>query len=71
MPDKESVLKEILSIRRRRNVPKDRWNREIEVFEEQVEKSLRRIEGNRYLAKKFNTEELVAIHQAYEEATRK
>ena len=64
MPDKESVLKEILSIRRRRNVPKDRWNREIEVFEEQVEKSLRRIEGNRYLATKLNTEEIVAIHQA-------
>lgn len=69
MQDKESVLKEILSIRRRRHIPKDTGIREIEIFEEQVEKSLRRIEQERYLAKKFNLEELVAIHKAYEEVT--
>ncbi|MGL5675535.1 MAG: hypothetical protein ACRDDX_03900 [Cellulosilyticaceae bacterium] len=69
MQDKESVLKELLSLRRRRNVPKNTGIREIEIFEEQVEKSLRRIEQQRYLAKKFNLEELVAIHKAYEEVT--
>ena len=39
---------------------------EIDVFEEQVEKSLKRIEQGRYLAKKFNEEELMQIYNAYE-----
>ena len=71
MTDKETVLKEILSIRRRRKIPKDTGNMHIERFEEQAEKSLRRIESNRYLSKKFNQEELQAILEAYEEVTKK
>lgn len=69
--DKDTILKEILSIRRRRNIPQNTGVREIEIFEEQVEKSLKRIEQTRYLAKKFNIEELVAIHKAYEAVTKR
>lgn len=70
MQDKETVLKEILNIRRKRTIPKDTGIREIEIFEEQVEKSLRRIEQTKYLAKKFNIEELMAIHKAYEDVSK-
>ncbi|MGL4362952.1 MAG: hypothetical protein ACRCSG_06795 [Cellulosilyticaceae bacterium] len=68
---KEPILKEILSIRRRRHIPKNVDNIEVERFEEQVEKSLRRMEQERYLAKKFNYDELVKILKAYEEITSK
>lgn len=64
--NKEQLIKDIMNIRRRINVSKGKDIREIQYFEEQVEKSLRRIEQERYLAKKFNLEELLAIHKAYE-----
>lgn len=64
--NKEELIKDILSIRRRVDVSKGRGLREIDVFEEQIEKSLKRIEQAKYLAKKFNEQELVEIHQAYD-----
>ena len=60
------MVKDILSVRRRVNVTKGRNIREIETFEEQVEKSHKRIEQARYIAKKFNEDELVRIQNAYE-----
>lgn len=65
--NKEQVIKDLLSLRRRINVDKGRGIREIDIFEEQVEKSIRRIEQERYLAKKFNQEELERIQKAYED----
>ena len=63
---KELVVKEILSIRRRLSrVPSDE-TREIEVFEEQINKSLRRVDQASYLAKKFDKQELEVIKAAYE-----
>lgn len=64
--NKEELIKDILSIRRRVNVDKGRGTREIDIFEEQVAKSLKRIEQAKYMAKKFNEEELVEIHKAYD-----
>lgn len=64
--NKEQMVKDILSVRRRVNVTKGRNIREIETFEEQVEKSHKRIEQARYIAKKFNEDELVRIQNAYE-----
>lgn len=64
--NKEALIKDIMSIRRRIDVSRGRGTREIDVFEEQVEKSLKRIEQGRYLAKKFNEEELMQIYNAYE-----
>lgn len=64
--NKEALIKEIMSIRRRIDVSRGRGIREIDVFEEQVEKSIKRIEQGRYLAKKFNEEELMQIYNAYE-----
>lgn len=62
---KETIIKEILSIRRRLSkVPTDE-TREIELFEEQIAKSLRRVDQNSYLAKKFDMRELEAIKEAY------
>ena len=62
---KETIIKEILSIRRRLSkVPTDE-TREIELFEEQIAKSLRRVDQNSYLAKKFDRRELEAIKEAY------
>lgn len=63
---KEKLIKDIISLRRRVDVKKGNGIREIELFEEHYEKSLRRIEQDRYLAKKFNQEELVQIYSAYE-----
>ena len=63
---KEKLIKDIISLRRRLDVTKGSGVREIEIFEEQYEKSLRRVEQNRYLTKKFNQEELVQIYSAYE-----
>ncbi len=63
--DKEVLIKDIMSIRRRKTIPKQSAIREIDIFEEQVEKSIKRIEQVRYLAKKFNYEELEAIHRVY------
>jgi len=63
---KEKLIKDIISLRRRVDVTKGVGIREIEIFEEQYEKSLRRIEQDKYLAKKFNQEELVQIYSAYE-----
>ena len=63
---KEKLIKDIISLRRRVDVKKGLGVREIEIFEEQYEKSLRRVEQDRYLAKKFNQEELGQIYSAYE-----
>lgn len=63
---KEQILKDLLSMRRRMDLTQLDDTREIEIFEEQVAKSSKRIEQNRYLAKKFNREELIAIYKAYE-----
>lgn len=63
---KEKLIKDIISLRRRVDVTKGADVREIEIFEEQYEKSLRRVEQDKYLAKKFNQEELVQIYSAYE-----
>lgn len=64
--NKEQLLKNIMSVRRRLDLNKLGDVREIEVFEEQVSKSSKRLEQNRYLAKKFNVKELHAIYEAYE-----
>lgn len=62
---KETIIKEILSIRRRLSkVPTDE-TREIELFEEQITKSMRRVDQTSYLAKKFDKRELEAIKEAY------
>ena len=62
---KETIIKEIISIRRRLSkVPTDE-TREIELFEEQLSKAMRRIDQNSYLAKKFDMRELEAIKEAY------
>lgn len=62
---KETIIKEILSIRRRLSkVPTDE-TREIELFEEQIAKSLRRVDQSSYLAKKFDRRELEVIKEAY------
>lgn len=64
--EKDQLIKEILGLRRRVSLKEISGNREIEIFEEQYEKSLKRLEGVRYMAKKFNQEELKAVKQAYE-----
>ena len=64
--NKEQIVKDILNIRRRVNVAKGENLREIQVFEEQVEKSIKRIEQARYISKKFTEEELIEIQRAYE-----
>ncbi|MGL4345449.1 MAG: hypothetical protein ACRCTE_09645 [Cellulosilyticaceae bacterium] len=64
--NKEQILKDLMSMRRRMDLTQLGDTREIEVFEEQVAKSARRMEQMRYLAKKFNTQELLAIYEAYE-----
>ena len=64
--EKEKLIKDILSLRRRVDMKKGEGVREIEIFEEQYEKALRRVERDRYLAKKFNQEELQATIAAYE-----
>lgn len=62
---KETIIKEILSIRRRLSkVPTDE-TREIELFEEQMSKAMRRVDQTSYLAKKFDMRELEAIMEAY------
>ena len=63
---KEKFIKDILSIRRKVDVKKGEGIREIELFEEQYKKSLRRVEQEKYLAKKFNQEELERTLEAYE-----
>ncbi len=63
---KEQLVKDIMSIRRRKDVKKGLDIREIEIFEEQFEKSFRRIEQAQYIAKKFNQEELTQIYRAYD-----
>lgn len=63
---KEKFIKDILSTRRKVNLKKGEGIREIELFEEQYEKSLRRVEQEKYLAKKFNQEELERTLEAYE-----
>ena len=62
---KEKLIKEIMSARRKVDVRKGQDIRWIELFEEQYEKSLRRVEQEKYLAKKFNQEELERILEAY------
>lgn len=65
MSSKETLIKDILSIRRRLSrIPSDE-TREIERFEEQISKSLRRVDQTSYLAKKFDYEELEAIKESY------
>lgn len=63
---KEKLIKDIISTRRKVNVKKGEGIREIELFEEQYEKSFRRVEQEKYLAKKFNQGELEQIFKAYE-----
>lgn len=63
---KEQLVKDIISLRRRKDVKKGLEIREIEVFEEQFDKSFRRVEQAQYIAKKFNQEELAQIYKAYE-----
>lgn len=63
---KEKLIKDILSARRKVNIKNGQGIREVELFEEQYEKSLRRIEGDRYLAKKFSQEELEQTLKVYE-----
>lgn len=63
---KEKLIKDIISTRRRVNVKNGEGVREIELFEEQYEKSLRRVEQEKYLAKKFNQDELERTLKAYE-----
>ena len=63
---KEKLIKDIMSTRRRVNVKNGEGVREIELFEEQYEKSLRRVEQEKYLAKKFNQDELERTLKAYE-----
>lgn len=62
---KETIIKEILSIRRRKSKVPTNETREIELFEIQIEKSLRRVDQNSYLAKKFDVRELEAIKASY------
>lgn len=62
---KEQLIKDLLSLRRRVDIKKGEGVREIEIFEEQYDKALRRIERDRYLAKKFNQEELTRTIEAY------
>ncbi len=66
MSPKEQLIKQIMSIRERMKPGKGAGIREIDVFEEQVQKSIKRIEQGRYLAKKFNEEELKEILETYE-----
>ncbi|MBE6023064.1 MAG: hypothetical protein E7231_07505 [Cellulosilyticum sp.] len=63
---KEKLIKDIISTRRKVNVKSGMDVREIELFEEQYEKSLRRVEQEKYLAKKFNQDELEKTLKAYE-----
>lgn len=63
---KEQLVKDIMSLRRRKDVKKGLDIREIEIFEEQFEKSFKRIEQAQYIAKKFNQEELTQIYKAYD-----
>lgn len=63
---KEQLVKDIISLRRRKDIKKGEGIREIEVFEEQYEKSFRRVEQTQYIAKKFNQEELIQTYKAYE-----
>ena len=63
---KEKLIKDIISTRRKVNVKKGEGIREVELFEEQNEKSFRRVEQDKYLAKKFKQGELEQIFKAYE-----
>lgn len=63
---KEQLVKDIINLRRRVNVKKGADIREIEVFEDHYDKSFRRVEQERYLAKKFTQDELVQTYKAYE-----
>lgn len=63
---KEKLVKDIISARRRVDVRKGEGIREIEIFEEQYEKSLRRVEQEKYIAKKYNQEELEQTLKAYQ-----
>lgn len=67
MSTKEQLIKQIMYIRERMTPGKGAGLRDVDVFEEHVQKSIKRIEQNRYLAKKFNEEELKHILQTYEE----
>ncbi len=64
---KESLIKSVLSMRRRLSSIPSSGNREIEIFEEQMSKSLKRIDKVSYLSKKFSLADLAEIHKAYEE----
>ncbi|WP_070000064.1 hypothetical protein [Cellulosilyticum sp. I15G10I2] len=65
--NKEEILKAILSIRRRLSHIQLGLTREIDIFEEQVNKSLRRIDTISYLSKKFSLAELIQTQKAYDE----
>ncbi|MBP3888965.1 MAG: hypothetical protein J6F30_15175 [Cellulosilyticum sp.] len=63
---KEKLVKEIISARRKVDIRKGEGIREIEIFEEHYEKSFRRVEQEKYLAKKFNQDELEQTLKAYQ-----
>lgn len=63
---KEQLVKNIISLRRKVNVKKGADIREIEIFEDHYDKSFRRVEQERYLAKKFTQDELIQTYKAYE-----
>lgn len=63
---KDEILKSILSMRRRLTHISLGLNREIDVFEEQMNKALKRIDKISYLSKKFSIVELEDTHRAYE-----
>ena len=62
---KETIVKEVLSIRRRKSVIPTNETREIELFEAQIQKSLKRVDPTSYLAKKFDMAELEGIRESY------
>lgn len=62
---KETIVKEVLSIRRRKSVIPTNETREIELFEAQIQKSLKRADPTSYLAKKFDMIELEGIRDSY------
>ncbi len=64
--NKAEILKAILSIRRKLSHIKLDVNREVDRFEEQFNKSLKRIDKIGYLSAKFTVVELIQTQKAYE-----
>lgn len=65
--NKKEILESILNTRRRlKHIPSDS-TREVDIFEEQLSKSLKRIDQISYLSKKFSLVELADTLEAYEQ----